>query len=65
MTKGGTDPLLSVEENTADLVEPPTEEEMNTAITGNLSNLLVVVSWQTSTVSIDTDIAADESSEEV
>ena len=43
VTKGGTDPLLSAEENTADLIEPPTEEEMNKAITGNLSNLLVVV----------------------
>ena len=43
MTKGGTDPLLSAEENTADLIEPPTEEEVNKAITGNLSNLLVVV----------------------
>lgn len=44
VTKGGTDPLLSVEENTAILVEPPTEEEMNSAITGNLSNLIIVVS---------------------
>ena len=43
MTKGGPDPLLSAEENTAVLVEPPTEEEMNRAITGNLSNLVVVV----------------------
>jgi calcium/calmodulin-dependent protein kinase kinase 2 len=32
-----------VEENTADLVEPPTEEEMNRAITSNMSNLLVVM----------------------
>ena len=44
MTRRGADPLLSAEENTADLVEPPTEEEMNSAITGNLSNLIVVVS---------------------
>ena len=43
MTKKGTDPLLSAEENTSDVVEPATEEEMNRAITGNLSNLLVVV----------------------
>ncbi|KAI9837525.1 MAG: hypothetical protein M1819_007176 [Sarea resinae] len=43
VTKGGTDPLLSAEENTADLVEPPTEEEMNSAITGNMSKLLVVM----------------------
>ena len=43
MTRRGEDPLLSAEENTAELVEPPTEEEMSQAITGNLSNLLVVV----------------------
>ena len=43
MTKQGSDPLLSAEENTANLVEPPTEEETNKAITGNLSNILVLV----------------------
>jgi [calcium/calmodulin-dependent protein kinase] kinase len=43
VTKRGADPLLSAEENTADLVEPPTEEEMNHAITGNMGNLLVVM----------------------
>ncbi|KAL9093339.1 MAG: hypothetical protein Q9165_004080 [Trypethelium subeluteriae] len=43
VTKNGTDPLLSADENTADLVEPPTESEMNNAITGNLGNLLVVM----------------------
>lgn len=43
MTKGGTDPLLSAEENTANLVEPPTEEETNDAITGKFSNMLVLV----------------------
>ena len=45
VTRNGHDPLLSAEENTSDLVEPPTEEEMNRAITGNLSNLLVVVGF--------------------
>ena len=43
VTKGGTDPLLSEEQNTAKFVEPPTQEEMNHAITSNMSNLLVVV----------------------
>jgi len=43
VTKRGTDPLLSAEDNTAHLVEPPSEEEMNRAITGNLSNLILVV----------------------
>ena len=44
VTKDGKDPLLSAEENTANLVEPPTEEEKNQAITGNLSNILVLAS---------------------
>lgn len=43
VTKRGTDPLLSFEENTADLVEPPTEAEMDAAITGNMNNLITVV----------------------
>ena len=44
MTKCGKDPLLSEEENTANLIEPPTEEETNRAITGNLSNVILLVS---------------------
>ena len=43
MTRGGRDALLPEEENTANLIEPPTEEETNQAITGNLSNILVLV----------------------
>ena len=43
VTKKGTDRLLSEAENTADLVEPPTEAEMNAAITNNLINLMTVV----------------------
>ncbi|KAK2880184.1 hypothetical protein FQN49_000477 [Arthroderma sp. PD_2] len=43
VTKGGTDPLLSEEENTATLVGPPTEEEMDSAITKNLGHALIVV----------------------
>ncbi|MCJ1285131.1 hypothetical protein MMC26_004469 [Xylographa opegraphella] len=43
VTRRGTDPLLSAEDNTAHLVEPPSEEEMNRAITGNLSNLILVM----------------------
>ncbi|KAE9970023.1 hypothetical protein BLS_005105 [Venturia inaequalis] len=45
VTKGGTDPLLSKEENTAHLIEPPTEEELDNAITGNMGHLMVVVSF--------------------
>lgn len=43
VTKSGKDPLLPEGENTANLVEPPTEEETNQAITSNLSNILVLV----------------------
>ncbi len=43
MTKNGTDPLLSAEENTSDLVEPPSEIEVNHAITTKMRGLLVVV----------------------
>ncbi|KAH8683296.1 BcCMK3, calcium/calmodulin-dependent protein kinase [Tricladium varicosporioides] len=43
VTKNGTDPLLSAEENTADLVEPPSEIEVNHAITGKMRNLLTMM----------------------
>ena len=43
VTVNGTNPLLSEEENTAQLIEPPTEEEMNMAITGNFGRLMTVV----------------------
>ncbi|KIW22881.1 uncharacterized protein PV07_11131 [Cladophialophora immunda] len=43
VTNKGTDKLLPEEENTADLVEPPTEAEMNAAITKNMRNLMTVV----------------------
>ncbi|KAJ5095098.1 hypothetical protein N7532_007389 [Penicillium argentinense] len=39
----GTNPLLSKEENTAQMIEPPTEEEMNQAITGNFGRLMTVM----------------------
>lgn len=43
VTKNGSDPLLSAEENCSNLVEPPTEQEKNHAITGNMGNLMVVM----------------------
>ncbi|EPE34095.1 Protein kinase-like (PK-like) [Glarea lozoyensis ATCC 20868] len=43
VTKGGTDPLLSAEENTADLVEPPSDIEVNHAITSKMRNLLTMM----------------------
>ncbi|EXJ88242.1 CAMKK/CAMKK-META protein kinase [Capronia coronata CBS 617.96] len=43
VTRRGTDKLLSEEENTADLIEPPTEAEMNEAITSNMTNILTVM----------------------
>ncbi len=44
VTKNGTDPLLSAEENTADLVEPPSEIEVKHAITAKMRNLVIMVS---------------------
>lgn len=43
VTKNGTDPLLSKSENIASLVEPPTQIEMNHAITSNIGNLVIVM----------------------
>ncbi|KAJ5756996.1 uncharacterized protein N7511_007178 [Penicillium nucicola] len=43
VTKNGTDPLLSFEENTSLIIAPPTEEEMNSAITTNMGNLMTVM----------------------
>ncbi|OOQ87631.1 calcium/calmodulin-dependent protein kinase kinase [Penicillium brasilianum] len=43
VTANGADPLLSYEDNTAQLIEPPTEEEMNLAITKNLGHLITVM----------------------
>lgn len=45
VTKNGSDPMMSEEENTANLVDPPTEIEMNHAITSNLTHLIIVVSF--------------------
>lgn len=55
MTKDGEDPLLSAEENTANLIEPPTEEETNNAITSNLANVLVLVCRFTTCISFTAD----------
>ncbi|KAK5055917.1 hypothetical protein LTR84_012467 [Exophiala bonariae] len=43
VTQRGADKLLSEEENTSDLVEPPTAIEMNAAITNNIGNLMTVM----------------------
>ncbi|KAJ5364763.1 Calcium/calmodulin-dependent protein kinase kinase cmkC [Penicillium cataractarum] len=43
VTANGADPLLSYEDNTAQLIEPPTEEELNLAITKNMGHLLTVM----------------------
>lgn len=44
VTANGADPLLSYEENTAQIVQPPTEEEMDLAITKNIGSLMTLVS---------------------
>lgn len=43
VTKHGADPLLPKEDNITTLIEPPTEEELNHAITGNMGRLMVVM----------------------
>ncbi|KAJ5043000.1 uncharacterized protein L3040_004389 [Drepanopeziza brunnea f. sp. 'multigermtubi'] len=43
VTKNGADPLLSEEENTSELVEPPSAIEVNHAITARMRNLLVMM----------------------
>ena len=44
MTKGGTDRLLSVEENCSEPVELPNALEVNHAFTRKMSHLFCVVS---------------------
>lgn len=44
MTNNGSDPLMSKEDNVNTLVEPPTEKEINHAITHNIGKLFYVVS---------------------
>ncbi|KAF2654730.1 Pkinase-domain-containing protein [Lophiostoma macrostomum CBS 122681] len=43
VTRNGTDPLLPTSENVAVIVDEPTEEEVNAAITGNMGHLVTVV----------------------
>ncbi|GME46480.1 Calcium/calmodulin-dependent protein kinase kinase 1 [Neofusicoccum parvum] len=43
VTRRGTDCLLPKEENIAAIIEPPTEEEVNAAITGNMGHLITVL----------------------
>ncbi|KAF2823906.1 Pkinase-domain-containing protein [Ophiobolus disseminans] len=43
VTRQGVDPLLPKSENVAVIIEPPTDEEVNAAITGNMGHLVTVV----------------------
>lgn len=43
MTRGGEDTLLPTEENTADFILAPTEEEVASAITKSIRNVMAVV----------------------
>ncbi|KAH7087672.1 kinase-like domain-containing protein [Paraphoma chrysanthemicola] len=43
VTRHGSDPLLAKSENVAVIIEPPTDEEVNAAITGNMGHLVTVV----------------------
>ncbi|CAG8026345.1 unnamed protein product [Penicillium salamii] len=42
VTKDGTDPLLSFEDNTSQIIAPPTEEEMESAITTTMGHLMTM-----------------------
>jgi [calcium/calmodulin-dependent protein kinase] kinase len=44
VTKGGTDPLLSAEENCSEPVELPNSLELNHAFTRRMTHLICVVS---------------------
>ncbi|KAE8144200.1 kinase-like domain-containing protein, partial [Aspergillus avenaceus] len=43
VTRDGLDPLLPESENTAEIIEPPTEEEMDSAITKTIGHVLAVM----------------------
>lgn len=43
MTKNGEDLMLSEEDNCNDIIDDPTEEELDTAITGKMGHLMAVV----------------------
>ena len=43
VTRGGTDPLLSAEENCENLIEPPNELEVNRAFTRKITHLMCVM----------------------
>ena len=65
VTRNGTDELLPTGENVASIVDPPTESELNAAITGNMGRIFVVVSvprLMTVTLLIRT---TDESSQKI
>jgi [calcium/calmodulin-dependent protein kinase] kinase len=44
VTRKGTDKLLTKEENVSNIIEPPTDEELNRAITAPIRHLFFVVS---------------------
>ncbi|KAI9711961.1 MAG: hypothetical protein M1828_001760 [Chrysothrix sp. TS-e1954] len=43
VTRNGEDPLLSAEENCSELLQPPTDMEMDQAITGNMGGIMAVM----------------------
>lgn len=47
MTKDGSDPLLSAEENTTELISMPTDQEVNDAITKDIRHVFLMVSIST------------------
>lgn len=51
VTRQGTDPLLAKSENVAVIIDPPTDEEVNAAITGNMGHLVTVVTYSSPALS--------------
>lgn len=45
MTEDGVKPLISKDVNISHPIDPPTDAEVNAAITGNMKQLLVVVRY--------------------
>ena len=52
VTEDGAKPLIPKDVNISYPIDPPTDAEVNAAITGNMKQLLVVVSWTTRRINL-------------
>ena len=60
VTENGVNPLISKDENLAHQIEPPTDAEVNAAITSNMKHLLAVVCYPVALLlfSVDFEISS-------